>query len=424
VRTLRRFLSLHRTNSPSLLLVGRLGSTGFGLVSAPLVARAIGPDGRGETAAVIAASYIVPIILALGVPLEIRRLAALSDASSCIRTARLFAAGAFFPAAVAAFILTQTLFDSLDSTSVAMAALCILISPLMMSWMSDLGVLVATGRFRAVMALQLAQPGIYLALVSIFWVFGIADTATIIGASAAGTVMTFALGLALVRVSFFGKCYSFKALFRGGMRFSGSAIAEAASNRLDQVLVLPLVGSYQAGLYSVAVTIGSAPLALGHALGAAYFSPAARAKGEERTELQTTAVRQSLAVAIVVCLLLALITPALVHLVFGPEFAAAVPLTWIVLGGSVVMIAAFVCSMLLAAAGKGWAMTFAQSISLIIAVVLLYVLSALAGGVGVALASSLAYVSLFALLLFHLRIPLSKAIPRATDLIGAVRRLL
>lgn len=410
-----RVANILRGESPFLLVIGRLGATALAFITAPIIARAIGPIGRGETAAALAAFAIAPILLAFGVPLEIRRLAAVGQAAESLRTGRVICLLAV-PVAVALGLLGYfTLFASFDASARLVAAIGVATSPLAMAWMCDLGVLIATGRLRGVMFMQLLQPVVYLLAILAFWTAGMIDTSTVLIANVIGTLATCVLGVALTRVPVRGGRYPLGEMLRGGGRFAGSSMAEAASTRLDQMVALPLIGAFQAGIYSAAVTVAALPFALGQALGAHYFPLIARAEGDERGQLKEQSIRVSTALALI-CV--PVMVPAIwigVPLLFGHEFGPAVPVAWLSLAGTCTMIVAYVCSMALAAEGHGKRMTIAQTVSLAVAMGLLFLLAPRWGAMGAAAASSLSYVTLLVSLLVGMGVRFRQSLPGLAD---------
>lgn len=406
------------------MIVGRLGASALMLVSAPIVARALGPDGRGETAAALALFLIVPVVLGLGIPLEVRRQAATSDGHAVIRTARRTVAYSAVIAIGIAALANFTIFSEFGPSGRLVATIGVALAPLSTSWSMDVSVLVAHRRYRGVLLMQLLQPAVYVALIVVFWVIGVANVATVLIASIAGTGATFAAGLLLVRVPFQGARVDTKPLVRGGIKFFGSAIAEVASVRADQVVALPLIGAYQAGLYSVAATIGSVPLAIGHALGASYFAPIANSHGQNRFRLQGEAIRAAAAAAAIGIPVVAVLAWMTIPIVFGRDFAPSINATMIVLLGSAAMLVAYVASMALAAQGRGVNMTIAQIAALVCAIASLFILGPPLGAVGAAFASTLGYVVLLALLLLSLRIPARLLVPSPKDFVKSIKRLI
>lgn len=424
MRWLRKIGRLFIDDSPSLMAFARILASALALASAPIVARIIGPDGRGETAAAIALFHIVPVVLAFGVPLVVRRHAATTDGKSAIATARLIAVIGTLPAVGLAFLLSHLLFSGFDPLSRSVATIGIAAAPTVVSWMCDIGVLVAHARYRAVFAMQIIQPVTYLVLILVISMTGIASTGTVLAAYICGLMATFVTGLVLVRGSWNGALKRLPHISREGVKFAGAALAETASNRLDQAIALPLLGATQAGLYAVATTIVTIPLALGHALGAAYFTPIARAEvGKARQDLQQQAARSALALAPLAFIAICIAAPLVVPLLFGEEFSGAVPVIWIASLGGIAMTVGYVLSMALAADGRGVRMTISQTVALVVSLAALFALGPILGAVGAALASSLGYVVMLLMLARGLRAPARSLLPRISDVREGLTRL-
>ena len=423
MKVARLLATLLRTDSPSLLIVGRTGATALAFVTAPIIARSIGPVGRGETAAAIATFSILPILLAFGVPLEVRRLAAIGKGKAALRTARTLCVSVLPISAAVAWLAHSTIFASFEADTRIVATIGLALAPLAMSWMCDLGVLIGVGRLRGVMTMQLLQPGVYLISILVFLAFGAVTTSTVLIANVLGTLSSCFLGMSLTRTGLRGERHPMRGMLGASARFAGSSIAESASNRLDQVIALPLMGAFQAGIYSAAVTVASVPFALGQALGASYFPLVARSEGEDRQHLREQAIRVSTAISL---MCVPFMVPAIwigIPILFGSEFNAAVPVAWASFGGTAVMIVAYVCSMALAAEGRGNRMTIAQTGSLIVGVILLFLLAPTHGALGAAIASASSYLILLALLVGGMRVRLRESILRRNDFPMAFSRI-
>src|SRR5689334_5155238 len=70
IRRLQKFI---RSDVPFQITIANFASLVFSFLTVPVIARAVGAEGRGETAAVVAAFVFVPVLLGLGIPLEVRR---------------------------------------------------------------------------------------------------------------------------------------------------------------------------------------------------------------------------------------------------------------------------------------------------------------------------------------------------------------
>jgi O-antigen/teichoic acid export membrane protein len=389
------------------------------IVTAPIIARAIGPVGRGESATALAAFSVVPIVVALGLPLQLRRVMATQNVRAAIRSVRDLCVLLFVPSGLLAVLLYVSIFASMDTPAATISAVGVLLAPLTVSWLCDQSVMIARSNYRAVALLQIAQPLVYVAAVLLGFLFSILSVPYILSANILGASITFALGLHLCRASFLGTRLRRRDMLRGGVRFAGSAVAETATNRLDQLLVLPLIGGFASGLYSVAVTISSIPLSLGHALGAHFFNISARARTSS-SEVAVMAIRYGLIASFAVAIPIVVTAPLLVPLVFGGEFSSAVPLVIIGQFGSIAMTASYVGSMVLAGRGEGRRMLIAQLASLGVGIPMLFVLAPHLSALGAAIASLAGYLVLLAVTMGSLGIGFRGLAIRVSDFRGVV----
>ncbi|MBT2518467.1 oligosaccharide flippase family protein [Streptomyces sp. ISL-90] len=420
---MKRIVELLRRDSAYLITAANFIAIALSFATAPIVARAIGPDGRGETAAALAAFAVVPVIMALGLPLELRRRAATSQSDDAVRAARDLAGAALVPSIAIAALLVSTVFAPLDSLSKILVVVGVSLSPLVISWSSDTGTLVGRGRFRAVLILRITQPLIFFIGALAEWLSGSLTVPVVLGVNIAATIATAVIGALFVRVSLRGERASHTDLLRKSVRFAGSSVAEAASNRLDQVIALPLIGAFDAGLYSAAASIAALPLGLGHALGAAEFRAVAMHAAEGPAETVNRGIRSAISATLIACLGLAVVTPWLVPLLFGASFSGSIVPTLICLVGSLGLTVGYVASMMLAAQGRGSVMTVAQVTCLTVNIALLFALAPWLGAVGAAIASSAAFLVLLVILTIALRVRPQSLIPTATGVREAVRTL-
>ncbi|MBY6683239.1 oligosaccharide flippase family protein [Rhodococcus sp. BP-316] len=407
-------------NSAGLLAVSRLLATFLTLLTAPIVARSVGPEGRGAVSAALAAFALVPIVLAFGMPLNLRRLSLRESSDGYVRAARDITLTLFIPAVGIGYALGVTLFNSLDVFVQAVAVVGIASSPLTVSWMNDQSVLIAHRKFRCVAAIQLMQPLIYVVSIIFFWSFGRLNVGIVLVCYIAGSVATFAFASWCVPVSVRGHRSSRRDFLRGSGSFVGGAVAEAASNRLDQLLVLPLLGLYQAGLYSLAVTFSSLPMSFAHAVGAHYFSRYSEEENDQDS-LVSESIRVILYLSFFVAGLLSLLCIVLVPFIFGRDFVPALPSIWISQAGSVLMCTSYVVSMVLVSRGSGRALTAAQISAVVASTSALLLIAPWKGAVGASLASSSGYLVLLVIVLYLAKVRMRDLFLRKEDVMRAVR---
>ena len=412
-----------RGNSPALLLIGRLGASGLALVSAPIVARAIGPEGRGETAAAIALFALIPIVVGLGLPLEMRRVVAIDNSLASVRQARRLVLFSAILALPAALICWASIFQSFSYEARLAASIGVALTPITLSWICDTSVLVAVRDYRGIAILQLLQPATYLLMVVALWATETAATASVIGAYIASNAVSFVFGLIRVRPGKTGDARRAHALAKGSISFAGGSLAEAASNRLDQVLSLPLLGATQAGLYSVAVTVGFAPLAIAQALGAAAFTSIARSEGRRRQRMINESIRQVASVSLISSLALWLAGPIIVTILFGEAFAGAddaIRITaWVCFVSSIALQA----SSVLIASGHRAKLTMSQVAGLVLGIGSLILLGPIYGASGAAWAALISATAMATLNVIFSGAAIHSVVPTPFALLAGVRTL-
>jgi O-antigen/teichoic acid export membrane protein len=180
-------------------------------------------------------------------------------------------------------------------------------------------------------------------------------------------------------------------LARDGISFGTRSwlggLAQITNARLDQVLMITLVPPRELGLYAVATTISTAfgPLA------GAVSPPLMARIGSGERHLMPQAVRMTVTLTVVLNLGVALVTPILLTVLFGPEFHAATPMALVLLAASVPLAGASVLSTALQADGVPLIPTIGEGIALVITVVGLVLLLRPLQGMGAAIVSFAAY---------------------------------
>ncbi len=410
--------------TPGLILLANLLVGFFGLLTVPIITNSVGPTGRGITASAVVLFGVVPILLAFGMPLAIRRRVIHERQDPVIRAYRDLTACTTIPAALAGILLVGSLFRHQDRILQSIVLVGIVVAPLTVSWMGDASVLVSHGRYRRVFAMRIAPSLIVLTILSFGWLADLLTVEIILLAQIIGTMATFALGLTLVRVSWLGPRASRRSIAREGTKYAGAAIAEAASYRLDQALLLPLIGAFQTGLYSVAVSIASVPDAVGQALGAPNY----RRMGAERDEfkrrsLAADAAGSASSMACVVATLVGLLAIPTLAAVFGETFSSARVALAIVLVASVILVVGRVLALGLAAEGRGQIITLAQIAGLLTGLVLLYPLARQWGASGAAVAASIGYAVTTVIVFRAAHVPLRRLAPNRKGLRRAMLTL-
>ena len=397
-----------------------------GLVSGPLLAHALGPTGRGLLASVLvplgAAPYIAQMGLGLWAVRATARGVSLARVIGTLAVPLAFAGGlvAIFSGPLASALLPED----------ANARLCLQIGFALLPVALAINVLVdalwGQERWRLVIATRLISPiGLLIATPLLY----VSDTLTVSTAAAVGIGLgLLPLPVLLLLVPEARRPRPDRRLMREatgfGLRAWPGALADLANQRLDQLLMIPLLEPRALGLYAVATTVAVIGTAPAGAIAAIVF-PRIAAGG---LHILARAFRTTAAILIVTQGFIALTSPFAIPVVFGRPFADAVPLILILLPAWLMTALTPILAHALAGSGYPGPGSVAQLLGL----------ACTAGGLALTLptlgATGAAFTSLFAatvVLGFLLRstrrklaVPLSALlVPRADDFRQLVRML-
>jgi O-antigen/teichoic acid export membrane protein len=401
-----------------------------GLVTGPLLARSLGADGRGVLAAIAVPIGVIPFLAQLGL-------------------------GAFAVNAAAKGASPSRVFGSLAVPLLLLGGLIAACAPLIASAFSEGRPII--DHYLGI-GLLLLPVGLLLNLVlDIAWGLSLwrvmirarAATplfllVTTVGLFAAGrlsvqnaAVLTIASGLVPVVTMLpifrrIGRPRFDRRLLREGMGFGLRAwpgtVASMANQRLDQLVMIPLVPARELGLYAVAVTISSLSGLLSSQLITVQLPRIAA--GEHWLLPQT--VRRLFLVVLFTQFWIALGTLVGLELVFGPDFADARALVFVLLGATLMNSAVSTLGQALAGTGRPGAPSLGEIVSVALTVPGLILLLPPLGAMGAALVSLIAYTTTLSILLvlatrhFGHRI-VDYVVPRREDvsaIVGTVRTLL
>lgn len=361
--------------------------TALGIVTGPLLARALGPSGRGALAAIVVPLTFAPSLLDFGI------------ASYAIRaSARRRSLG--------------PLVASLGILSLAGGAVGVTIAAPLASALADSRPVVHTYLLIGLLLLPLALIGnlfqsfligherwrlVILVRTTPFLVAGIAVTVLFatgrltVGTAAAATLVggTLAVVPTFLCLRGIDRLVVQPDLIREALRFGSRAwiasFGSIANARVDQLLMIPLVPSRELGIYVIAVTFSGLIGVVTNALSSGLQPRVAQ--GDR--DLPARATRVILSLTAVSSIGLALLAPWLIPVLFGSEFGAAVPLAWILLVAMVPTQMSSVLASTLTAAGFPGAAAKSEMIALASAVPVLVVLLPVIGAFAAASAAVL-----------------------------------
>jgi O-antigen/teichoic acid export membrane protein len=374
-----------------------------------VVARALGPTGRGEYAAIMAWFGISCIIGQMGLP-----------AALCFYVAKDPLRAPDYIATSRAMIL---------ATGMLALAVGLLVAPVLSrgnpevasSYRMAFGISVVTyvgiaytyalqpRHILAWSVVRTIQPVLTLLILCALWLLKLLTLDAALFTLAATTTLQLGWGYWHCRRN---------ALAPGHARFSLlsplasygiaqiAALAPATLNaQLDQLVLSQTVAAAVLGRYAIAVSLTCLPIPLVAAIGNIAFPRlAAQSVVTEETEkMQRNAIVASAVIAAAMLLPLAAVAHWMVPFLFGTGYRGAVPLLWILTPGAIFLACGQVAGDLLRGRNRPAVVAWAQGLAAVFTVVLLLALLPIVGVYGAAIASTVAYGAALAAMLNSLR---------------------
>jgi len=360
------------------------------VVTGVITARALGPEGRGEVAALVAVPtfvcFLTPLGLASAVVFESKSGRSTPDAISA--TALLLATVLGVLAAVVAAIGTPFV---LATHQPALVTTAVWLSAFALSGMlASLGmaVLQGTERFGLCNAIRVAQPVLTLLALAVF-VIGPGLTplqAALITLCAGfpGLLWNLWLIRPKTRVPLTALRSACVSLYRYALRAASGELLSGLAGQFDKIIVVALYAPREVGLFTVAISLSRILLVAPQAATQVLL---ARTAGRTADEVITTVTRTAavtLAMVSVGAVLLWVTGPILLSLLYSKDFAAGALLLQLLLMEACLTAMYQVLSQPFLALDHPGALGVQQAAGVIASVALLFLLSGPLGIVGAA----------------------------------------
>jgi O-antigen/teichoic acid export membrane protein len=296
-----------------------LAINALALVTGPLQARLLGPQGRGELALVLVVTGFAPVVgLSLGAFLA-REITRTRERGVLLGTVVVLSAGLGAFGSVCAYPVSR-LFGHGDVQTLIFAGLLTL--PVGVVGLNLHGAYWGEERWKLHSAMRLISP---LVIVCGYVVLALLDAFTVVTAAVtvfAASALTMLPLWPLVRSTRswgFDRDVARRALSFGA-KVNVGGIASQGNVRVDQIFVASLISTRELGFYVVAATLATATLLVSQALNQIVVPMVAT--GDQR--FVPRILRITLALMIIVAVTLAAATTPLIHVLFGPEYDASV----------------------------------------------------------------------------------------------------
>ncbi len=363
-----------------------------------LIARTLGPGGRGAYGLFVVSTAFGQLLLGLGVGNAAiyyvnKRELAIRDVVSAMHLVTVFALAV---TAVAVAVVTPFVDDGLFGGGVSPWLLAAGV-PAMLYWNLMRLALQAESRFVALGVATVSQQAVLVTAVAVLAVAGDPTTAQVVGCMAGATAAAGVLSLGLVgpgRVDL-GQVIrprgaTLRKLAGFGLQGETGNLLQLLNYRLDQYIVRAYVGLAGVGVYAVSASMTEAIFVMANAV-ALVLLPRLTADEDEAHWMAPLAARNTMALAAAGAIALAVAAPVLVPLAFGEQYEDSVRPLWLLLPGTVALCGSKVLTSYVFSKGQPLVNTGITMVSLVVTVTADLLLIPWLDVNGAAIASSLAY---------------------------------
>jgi O-antigen/teichoic acid export membrane protein len=374
------------------------------LVTGIVIARALGPTGRGEIAAILLLAQLGVWIFSGGATEAITfRLARNpSEGARLLGTWLAFGIPLSLLAIAAAEFALPILFSAQTQDTIDLGRIYVAIVLVMMLQAVQYGMLLGSHDFFFYNLVRFVQPALIAAVYIGLWIAGELTVELALAVNAAATCAAFVIAaVRLVRRQ--GIAPPSASLLRGTLSYALRAhvgsLAGLVNARLDLLIVPAFLGAASVGLYSVATNVTSIIITLTATIATIVMPVAARRNSQSpRTVVRTLQVVLLIGVAIAVPL--AALANVALNVVYGADFEGAATALRILLPGVVLDAAAMVLWSGLLAANRPFLSSIAAAPAALLTVVGLILFIESGGIEAAAIVSTCAYTVVFVISVF------------------------
>jgi O-antigen/teichoic acid export membrane protein len=308
------------------------------MVQGFILARILGPTGRGELAAAILWPSVFAGIGLFGISTAISRAAAKKHNLEAItRTGILLALGTAAITAAGCYVLLPRLLTQSHAHLLRVAHVFLLFILMNHLALNLIAVDQGAGNFKRFNISRMILYPASLLLVVVIWAAGLSSVFWFVVAAllANAAVVIFRLYLALRNSKLIGPLYPPAQICKEGLRFGLAKIVNTFYAYADKTLLLWLLGVRELGLYMAALTASGVVNSLASSSGMVIFTMAAQDAHRSDFERIAKVFRAVVLLWVFLGGCLALTMPYLLPLVYGREFVAAVnPAIWLIPGSA------------------------------------------------------------------------------------------
>lgn len=375
--------------------VSNLALPATAVITGPILARALGPEARGDVAAVITPLLFASYLFTFGVPQGISYRVALgvADPKRMVGPAIVLGLATGIVGAGVLLALDPLLLESKPHL-LPLASALVVVLPALLIFSAVRAIYQGASDFSPVNREAWTSVGLRFGAVVVMAFLGLLNEETVAWSSQLALIgggLTLFLGIRHIRsrreVVHDSRVYR-PVLFYSSRVWVGT-LSSLLIIRLDQVLMVPLTTSAQLGFYAVAVALAEVPTAGFAALRDVIFARSMAADGSAAVSL---AARATVILFLPVGLVFCLVAPWAVPFVFGHAFAEATVMAQLLWLASLPAGLAGVFGVAMLGLNRPGIFSAMQVAVAAVNVVLMLLLVPILGGVGAAIASGTSYV--------------------------------
>ena len=313
-------------------------TTFIGIITSVILARALGPEGRGELATI---QNIPNILLGFG-SIGLTVAAGYISGREPHLSGRLMTTSLTvlilwsIPLLIICYLTIPALLSIQSENIIQWAQIYLLIIPIQFAISASSSVLQGSGHIKLWNLLRLQSPIAWLVIVMISWIFNSVTVGEILQLNLWATLLIGCLFVVftLRRISGPHKLdlTRLPELLHYGLPIAITAIPQQLNQKLDQILIAMFMPSESLGIYVVAVAWSNAFSPVLTSVSQVLFPRlAANHDSKMQAETLSSTMRLTVIVALIACTILFVLTPYALPLVFGIAFAKAIPLTFILI---------------------------------------------------------------------------------------------
>ncbi len=313
---------------------------GLSFLSGPLLARAVGPTGRGAVAAVGVYDEATTRLFNFGVPEAIGYFSKEGQATphDLLRAARRYGLLALPFSILTALLVVAYPLSDLEPATRVIAFLLVAWSPIMSTYGRSARMIIAgRGDLRKMSVLTLIPNTITIIVYASAWAMGYLTVPVAVGTLAAANFGGYVYVWWQLRSEreTAGTRFSITALLRYGAKALPGTLSDLANNRLDQIIILPILGATELGYYAVAVGINFVLLQLGISMAVGTYSRVSVGDRPGRRSPAARQLRRTLIFTGTLGIGLLLVIPFVIPLLYGEAFHDSVAPAMVLVPGTI-----------------------------------------------------------------------------------------